>query len=515
MHLFATGLVATGGAGLGSLQDVCSAGELLAAVAAGAAGLLPTEPVLGFGWDPARWPAGSRLPGHDELRAAAGGREVFLGRIDMHSALVAVDPVTARVERGRRGTAGHRAATFPARPTAPPDAPGIANEVSHRAGGAVDAGDALTVWESGTPGGAAFTRLTAAPALRRRAIRAALAQFAAAGIGAVHEMAAPHLNPVSDLELCTALDADPTVIRVARWWGEHADDGGIARAQAAGAIGCGGDLCVDGSIGSRTAALQEPYDDAPGERGHLQLGADSVARHVRACVEHRIGTGFHVIGDRAAVELTEGLRAAATMSGGRLPIPVRIEHAELLPPAVVPVLAGLGVLASVQPGFQARWGRAGGLYERRLGRTRTAGMNRLADLAAAGLPLAFGSDSPVIAPSGWAMVRDAALHPDPSQRLTVRSAFTAATRGGWRAAGHPDRGVLVAGSPADLAVWDVPGELGIQVPDDRVAAWSTDVRSGVPALPILEPTGELPRLRALFVGGREIIATDAAGPPSS
>ena len=134
-----------------------------------------------------------------------------------------------------------------------------------------------------------------------------------------------------------------------------------------------------------------------------------------------------MIGDRAARVLTDGLLAATQISGGRLPVPVRLEHAELLPAELLPTLARLGVLARGQPGFQARWGTPGELYERRLGRTRTAGMNRLADLAAAGIPLAFGSDSPVLVPSGWAMVRDAVFHPDPSQRLTVRAAFTAAT----------------------------------------------------------------------------------------
>ncbi len=510
VHLFATGLVVAGGVGLGSLEDVPGVPALLAAVAAAADRLAPGEPVLGFGWDPARW-ADTPLPTHAELRRAAGGREVFLGRVDMHSALLAVDPATARVGRGTWSGPRRR-----------PPAPGSAGadrdrdtdrNTDRNSDNDTDTGTgALVPWEQGSAAGAAFARLTAAPALRRRAIRSALAGAAAAGIGAVHEMAAPHLNPVSDLDLFTALDADPGVPRVLRWWGEHADAGGVARAQAAGALGCGGDLCVDGSVGSRTAAFVDPYDDAPDDdpvrTGVLQLGADSIARHVRACIEDRIGTGFHVIGDRAALAVTEGLQAATRISGGRLPIPVRLEHAEMLPAEVLPALAHLGVLASVQPGFQTRWGTPGGLYERRLGRRRTAGMNRLADLAAAGIPLAFGSDSPVLGLSGWEMVRAAVFHPDPAQRLTVRSAFTAATRGGWRAAGAPDRGVLVAGAPADVAVWDVPGELGVQTPDDRVAAWSTDLRAGVPALPLLEAAGDLPTLVSLFVAGNEVALPD-------
>lgn len=473
VHLFATGLTLSGagdptgeraGDGAGERAGYAAAGsaaELLAAVAVAARDLPPDSPVLGFGWDDGRW-AAPALPDAGELRRAAGGREVFLGRADMHTALVVADGID------------------PAQPS-------------------------LRPWEATGPAGAAFARMTAEPLLRRRVTAAALSRVAAEGIGCVHEMAAPHLNPVSDLDLLAAFDAEPARPRVLRWWGEHVDSGGLARAQAAGAVGCGGDLCIDGSIGSRTAALLQPYTDASPDGaddcGTLQLDPPTVARHVRACVESRIGTGFHVIGDAAATALTEGLQLAAQKFGGRLPIPVRMEHAELIPDHLVPVLASLGVLASVQPGFQTRWGGPDGLYERRLGVSRAARMNRLADLAAAGIPLAFGSDAPVLPLSGWAMVRDAAFHPDPGQRLTVRAAFAAATRGGWRAAGAPDRGVLVPGAVADLAIWDAAGELGVQTPDPRVAAWSTDPRARVPVLPVLDPRLPLPRCRLLFVGG--------------
>jgi predicted amidohydrolase YtcJ len=82
-------------------------------------------------------------------------------------------------------------------------------------------------------------------------------------------------------------------------------------------------------------------------------------------------------------------------------------------------------------------------------------MNGFASLAAAGVPLAFGSDSPVTPFDPWAAVRAATLHPDVPERLDVRAAFHAHTVGGRRAARDDDHdGVLVAGAPADLAVWD-------------------------------------------------------------
>ncbi|MGH3354405.1 MAG: amidohydrolase, partial [Nocardioidaceae bacterium] len=65
-------------------------------------------------------------------------------------------------------------------------------------------------------------------------------------------------------------------------------------------------------------------------------------------------------------------------------------------------------------------------------------------------------------------------------------------------------GVLAPGGAATLAVWDVPGELTVQTPDPRVAAWSTDPRAGVPVLPSLQPDADLPRCRRTYVEGRLI-----------
>ena len=171
----------------------------------------------------------------------------------------------------------------------------------------------------------------------------------------------------------------------------------------------------------------------------------------------------------------------------------------------VATLADLGVVASVQPVFDALWGGWDGMYARRLGAERAATLNPFAAMAAAGVVLALGSDAPVTALGPWEAVRAAAFHHNPDQRLSVRAAFTAHTRGGWRAARRDDAGVLVPGAPAHLAVWET-GELVVQAPDDRIAAWSTDPRSGVPGLPDLSPGVPVPACRSTVVAGREIYA---------
>ncbi|KOG91257.1 amidohydrolase, partial [Streptomyces varsoviensis] len=215
--------------------------------------------------------------------------------------------------------------------------------------------------------------------------------------------------------------------------------------------------------------------------------------------------GFHAIGDAAVAAVVEGVRAAADRVGlARIRAARhRVEHAEMLTPETIAAFAELGLTASVQPAFDAAWGGEDGMYAQRLGRERARTLNPYAALLRAGVPLALGSDSPVTPLDPWGTVRAAAFHRTPEHRVSVRAAFTAHTRGGWRAVGRDDAGVLVPGAPADYAVWET-GDLVVQVPDSRVADWSTDPRSGTPGLPDLTPGRQLPVCVRTVVGGRTV-----------
>ena len=223
--------------------------------------------------------------------------------------------------------------------------------------------------------------------------------------------------------------------------------------------------------------------------------------------------GFHVIGDAASDAVVTGLRTATERVG----LPAmraamhRLEHAELLTDDHVHALAELGVTASMQPMFDGLWGGPGGMYEQRLGAARAAGMNRFADLVSAGVLVAFGSDAPVTDLGPWAAVR-AAVHPtNPGQALSTRAAFGAHTRSGWRAVGQPESGTLAPGAPAHLAIWAVE-DIVVQAPDERVAAWSTDPRSGTPGLPPLGPDLPLPRCLRTIVHGRTVFDSGELDP---
>lgn len=123
----------------------------------------------------------------------------------------------------------------------------------------------------------------------------------------------------------------------------------------------------------------------------------------------------------------------------------------------------------------------------------------LPTLVKGGARLALGSGRSALGP--WDVIRQMADGPAESH-LTVRSAFNAQTRGGWRALGVDDAGALVPGALAHFSIWDVTAELVVQAPDERVAAWSTDPRAGVPGLPPLAADADPPRCRATAVAGR-------------
>jgi predicted amidohydrolase YtcJ len=177
-------------------------------------------------------------------------------------------------------------------------------------------------------------------------------------------------------------------------------------------------------------------------------------------------------------------------------------------PQAIDAFAEFGLIASVQPAFDAAWGGPDGMYAARLGAERAAALNPFAAMTRAGVPLVLGSDSPVTPLDPWGTVRAAAFHRTRAHRISARAAFQAHTRGGWRAIGRDEAGVLVPGAPADYAVWQV-GDLLVQAPDERVANWSTDPRSGTPGLPDLTPGAALPTALTTVVAGRTVF-----GPPN-
>jgi predicted amidohydrolase YtcJ len=382
------------------------------------------RPVLGHGWDQTSWPE-RRPPTRAELDRAGYGGVVYLSRVDMHSAAVSSALVAAT--------------------------PGVSQLPGYAESGHLtrDAHHAVrrAIWSG------------LGPAQRRDAQRATRQRAAELGIGCLHELAGPDISSAADLSALIELAAAEPGPEVVPYWGEI---GGAELAHELGAIGAAGDVFADGSLGSRTACLSAPYADDPASTGHAYLDAATIAAHTEACTRAGLQAGFHAIGDAAVRTVVAGFAAAAEAVG--LPAFIaarhRIEHVEMIDAPVAAELARLGVVASVQPAFDALWGGAAGMYAQRLGADRALATNPLATLAAAGVPLAFGSDAPVTPLGPWAGVRAASWHHVPAQRMPPAAAFAAHTRGGWQAAGQDDTGELVPGAPAFFTVWDAPATAG-------------------------------------------------------
>ncbi len=419
VHVTSAGLAASGL----DLTGCATLGQCLEGVAQQAR---PGTVLWGHGWDETSWPE-RRPPTRSELDRASGGTPVYLTRIDGHSAAVS-SGLLDRIEP----VAGHAIGA----PGWSAEGP-LTRQAHHHARRAAR--------ESITPG------------QRRAAQRDFLTAAAARGVAAVHECAGPDVSGVDDLADLLATDHG---VEVVGYWGEAVSTPEQARERlaATGAHGLAGDLFCDGALGSHTAALCKPYADAPGNHGVSYLDEEQIAAHVRACTLAGTQAGFHVIGDAATDTVVAGFAAAEAATGAAAlrRCTHRLEHLEMVNPDQARRLAGWGVVASVQPAFDAVWGGADGMYAQRLGVSRAAAMNPLALLTAAGVVLAFGSDTPVTPLDPWGAVRAAVGHRTPGSEIGAMEALAAHTHGGYRAAAATDplAGALTPGAPASYAIWD-------------------------------------------------------------
>ncbi|GAC56122.1 hypothetical protein GOHSU_03_00160 [Gordonia hirsuta DSM 44140 = NBRC 16056] len=475
VHLTDTGL-ALGGL---DLSWVSSRSECLRELSAFVASHPDEDVIWGMGWDSSAWvdagPGEDQPPSTADLDAVAGDRAVYLARIDEHSA-AASSALRRRVD-GLAGQAGYDE-----------QAPLIA-EAHHRV--------------------RRTARALISPQGRRRAQLRALDHAAAHGIVAVHENGGPDISGLADFASIAELDHP---VQVRRYWGQCVSTADEARdvLVQTGADAIGGDLFVDGALGSHTALLSAPYTDDPHTCGVSYLTPEQIRTHLRATTEAGIQAGFHVIGDEAARQVAAAMAEIAEELGtpALARCVHRLEHAEMVTAQQAELFARCGVVASMQPLFDAAWGGPGQLYEQRLGE-RSGHLNDFAALAKAGVTLAFSSDAPVCPIDPWATVRAAAHHHNPTSAISPRAAFAAATRGGWRAGGINDglTGTLVPGAPAHYAVWEID-ELVVAASHAGVQRWSTDPRSRVPALPDVAPGARLPQCVSTAVAGRVIYSRD-------
>lgn len=480
------------GYGLGLLQielretrSIAEAGRLIAQAAASrtADGPAADAWILGRGWDKNVWAEG-RFPKRHDLDAATGGRPAAFSSKDGH--LLWVNSAALRLAGVSRET---------------PDPPGGA--IGRDAGGEPDGllkEEARLFVQRLVP--------TATPEMREQAVLAASAAFHRLGLTGVHAFTGAATEGPAQFVALQRLHArgELALRTVATLPDRHLD------AAAAAGIRTGlGDamlrvgpikIFADGTLGSQTAGMLEPFDGQADNVGIQVRTPEEIGRLVQRAVENGLWTAIHAIGDRAnrdVLDILERHLPASHRIGARH----RIEHVQVLHPDDLPRLAQLGVVASMQPVHATADRDVADRYWGRRARWSYAWRS----LGTSGAMLAFGSDAPVETPDPWrglyaAVTRRREDEPGgrawyPEECLTLEDAFRAYTVGPAFAAGTEAwQGTLEPGKVADFIVLDRDPYAG--APEDllrvKVLATIVDGRVCHAAEPLADLETAAPRL---------------------
>ena len=430
-------------------------------------------------WDETRWPEGRTLTAAELDRASYGG-VVYMPRIDGHSAVVSSALAAASGARDLPGWSDT----------------GLVTRESHHA--------ARTAFYEG---------ISAAD--RRSHIDTALAAAAAAGVG----LRARERRPARQLGRDDVAGRDSRRGARRRPAGRRPTGASSRRAsrrpaswcRRCGVHGLAGDLNIDGSFGSRTAALRAPYADAdhhgnaylsrgagarPRRRLHAGRRPGRLPRHRRRRRRHgRRGDAGG--GRRGGRDRSGGPGTGWSTSRWSTPRASTPWSASAWWPACSPPSTPCG--AGPRACTPRAWAPSARLT-----------MNPFAEMAAAGMSMALGSDSPGHAGravGGGPGAASTTATPGSGSPPARRSSPTPAA-GGARPA-STTAGYLDLGQPASFAIWSV-GDLVVQAPDDRIQTWSTDPRSGTPGLPDLSPGAALPTTLRTVVRGRTVFERDGA-----
>jgi len=405
----------------------------------------PGEWVLGGGWDETLWPV-KVLPSRWDLDEVANGHPIYLVRVDGHIAVANTralqlasitvatrDPEGGKIDRDEAGT-----------PT------GVLRETAR---------DAVV---------AVIPKLNHDQ--RRAAVESALADLASHGVTSAQDNSA-----WEDFQIYEELEKEGKLTaRISEWlpFDDSVESLNQKRSShpAADQVLRTGMLkgFMDGSLGSKTAALSEPYTDDPKNSGLPQYNAD----RLNAMTEERVlagyQIGFHAIGDKGiqmALDAFSDAEKAARdgkvkSADGGSDYRLRIEHAQVTTPLQVLRFKELKVIASMQPSHlltDMNWA------ESRLGPKRAAHSYAWADFLKRGVVLAFGTDYPVEPVTPFRGLYAAVTRQSqngkksyyPEQKLTIEQAIAAYTSGSAFAEfAEKQKGKLAPGMLADFVVLD-------------------------------------------------------------
>ncbi len=405
----------------------------------------PGEWIVGAGWDETLWPV-KVLPTRWDLDEVSSGHPVYMDRVDGHI-----------------GVANTRALQLASMTVASREP----------AGGKIDRD------EAGTPNG--ILRETARDAVRavipklthdqrRQAIESALADLASHGITSAQDN-----SSWEDFQIYEELEKEGKLTaRISEWL--PFDDSIESLNRKRSSHSTSDDMLhtgmlkgfMDGSLGSKTAALLESYSDDPTNSGLPQYEADKLNPMAKERVFAGYQLGFHAIGDKgvqmALDAFAEAEKAAKENkvkgADGGSDYRFRIEHAQVTTPQQILRFKELKVIASMQPSHlltDLNWA------ESRLGPKRAAHSYAWDEFLKHGVVLAFGTDYPVEPVTPFRGLYAAVSRQSengkksyyPEQKISIEQAITAYTTGSAFAEfAEKQKGKLEPGMLADLVVLD-------------------------------------------------------------
>ena len=420
--------------GTASLQEM----EHLVWSACKAAG--PGEWIVGGGWDHTKW-TDQKLPTRQDLDMYTAGHPAVLVRVDGHiavanTAALAAGGVTSQTQPTQGGAIDHDAKGEPT---------GILRETARR------------LVESKVP--------PPSPARLRRALEVAIADANHWGITSAQDNSRWEAFLVyEDLEREGKL-----TLRISEWL--RFDDP-VSLLETHRAHHPAGDPMLhtgmlkgfmDGSLGSRTAALLAPYADDPANSGLPRYEREQLNRMTieRALAGFQIG--FHAIGDRAAqmaLDAFADAERAAREKNQTRDFRFRIEHDQVVTPNQFEQYRKLGVIASMQPNHlltDMNW------VISRIGPERARTSYTWKQFLDNGIRVAFGTDYPVEPITPFRGIYAAVTRMNeagtqsyfPGQKLTIEQALAAYTTvSAYAQFAEKEKGTLAPGMLADFVVLD-------------------------------------------------------------